>query len=73
MAHFHNNDLEYVVDDPFEDDPFADDEPQANNDSEYIDSDFEDDLESVCVCLLSLFTNWFLSLFFCSFAYVGLE
>lgn len=53
MAHFHNDDLEYVGDDyydvvDFEDNPFLEPEPQREADLDYIDSDFEDDFESVC-------------------------
>ena len=48
MDHFLINDLEYVVNDPFEDDFFSEDEPQRNDDSDDVmDSDFEDDFESV--------------------------
>lgn len=48
MDHFHNNDLEYVVNDPFEDDFFSEDEPQRNDDSDdAMNSDFEDDFVSV--------------------------
>ncbi|KAL9394385.1 hypothetical protein Peur_013670 [Populus x canadensis] len=44
MDHFNNNDLEYVVNDPFEDDFFSEDEPQRNDDSDdAMNSDFEDD------------------------------
>ncbi|KAJ6919889.1 hypothetical protein NC651_013739 [Populus alba x Populus x berolinensis] len=47
MDHFHNNDLEYVVNDPFEDDFFSEDEPQRNDDSDdAMNSDFEDDFVS---------------------------
>ncbi|XP_061968947.1 uncharacterized WD repeat-containing protein C2A9.03-like isoform X3 [Populus nigra] len=47
MDHFHNNDLEYVVDDPFGDDLFREDEPQRNDDlDDAVDSEFEDDFES---------------------------
>ncbi|KAG6784259.1 hypothetical protein POTOM_009947 [Populus tomentosa] len=47
MDHFHNNDLEYVVDDPFGDDLFREDEHQRNDDlDDAVDSEFEDDFES---------------------------
>jgi hypothetical protein len=55
MAQFHNDDLEYVVDEfydmsGFEDDDdelFAENEAERNNGSDALDSDFEDDLETV--------------------------
>lgn len=61
MAQFHNGDLEYIVDDLYDmtgfedeyDNPFAQNEPETNNDSDPLDSDFEDDFESVqspCCC-----------------------
>jgi hypothetical protein len=54
MAQFHNDDLEYVVDEfydmsGFEDDDdelFAENEAERNNGSDALDSDFEDDLET---------------------------
>lgn len=54
MAHFLNDDLEYVVDDfydvaDFEEDPFGDyyDPPHKNNATDSLDSDFEDDFDLV--------------------------
>lgn len=52
MAHFLNDDLEYVVDDyydvaEFEEDPFSENHPHKNGDADYFDSDFEDDFDSV--------------------------
>ncbi|CAN0824411.1 Uncharacterized WD repeat-containing protein C2A9.03 [Linum grandiflorum] len=46
MAEFHNNDLEYVVDDYYDDSDFED-EPQVQkcDELESLDSDFEDDFE----------------------------
>ncbi|KAF2291525.1 hypothetical protein P3X46_028682 [Hevea brasiliensis] len=51
MAHFHNDDLEYVGDDyydivDFEDNPLLEPEPRRDADLDSIDSDFEDDPES---------------------------
>jgi hypothetical protein len=58
MDHFHNNDLEYVVDDPFGDDLFREDEPQRNDDlDDAVDSEFEDDFESVRLFLF-LYSFW---------------
>ncbi|KDP20228.1 hypothetical protein JCGZ_09860 [Jatropha curcas] len=50
MAHFHNDDLEYVGDDyydvvDFEDNPFGEPEVQRDADLDSVDSDFEDDFE----------------------------
>lgn len=54
MAQFHlnNDDLQYVVDDYFDDfdfgdDPFAEVEAPRSNTFEFNDSDVEDDFESV--------------------------
>lgn len=52
MEQFHNDDLEYVVDDYFDefyddDNPFSDVESPGSTDVESVDSDFEDDFESV--------------------------
>lgn len=60
MDHFHNYDLEYVVDDPFEDDLFGEDEPQRNDDlDDDVDSELEDDFESVRLFLfLHNFVVW---------------
>ena len=70
MAQFDNGDLEYVVDElydmtGFEDEyynPFTQNEPETNNGSDPLDSDFEDDFESVqslvvvvVACIQSLF------------------
>ena len=69
MAQFDNGDLEYVVDElydmtGFEDEyynPFTQNEPETNNGSDPLDSDFEDDFESVqslvvvVTCIQSLF------------------
>ena len=58
MDHFHNNDLEYVVDDPFEDDLFGEDEPPRNDDlDDAVDSELEDDFESVRLFLF-LYNFW---------------
>ncbi|XP_010060167.2 uncharacterized WD repeat-containing protein C2A9.03 isoform X1 [Eucalyptus grandis] len=51
MEQFHNDDLEYVVDDFYDefyddDNPFSDVESPRNSDTESVDSDFEDDFES---------------------------
>ncbi|KAI6687713.1 hypothetical protein NL676_024541 [Syzygium grande] len=51
MEQFHNDDLEYVVDDYFDefyddDNPFSDVESPGSTDVESVDSDFEDDFES---------------------------
>lgn len=60
MDHFLTNDLEYVVNDPFEDDFFSEDESQRNDDSDdVIDSDFEDDYESVRYERIFLFYFYF--------------
>lgn len=50
MAHFLNDDLEYVVDDyydvdDFEEDPFSENQPHKNGDADHFDSDFEDDFD----------------------------
>ncbi|KAF3445786.1 hypothetical protein FNV43_RR10963 [Rhamnella rubrinervis] len=51
MAHFQNDDLEYIADDYYdvpdfeEDDPFSDDQSVKNDDIDFLDSDFEDDFE----------------------------
>ncbi|KAJ0087095.1 hypothetical protein Patl1_08498 [Pistacia atlantica] len=50
--HFNNDDLDYVVDDYYDaadfdnDDPFSDVESPGNNNSDSLDSDFEDDFET---------------------------
>ncbi|KAK7844096.1 putative wd repeat-containing protein c2a9.03 [Quercus suber] len=54
MAQFQDGDLDYVVDDLYDmtgfedeyDNPFAQNEPETNNGSDPLDSDFEDDFES---------------------------
>ncbi|KAF3943246.1 hypothetical protein CMV_030173 [Castanea mollissima] len=54
MAQFDNDDLEYVVDDLYDmtgfedeyDNPFTQNEPETNNGSDPLDSDFEDEFES---------------------------
>ncbi|XP_050265329.1 uncharacterized WD repeat-containing protein C2A9.03-like isoform X1 [Quercus robur] len=54
MAQFDNGDLEYVVDELYDmtgfedeyDNPFAQNEPETNNGSDPLDSDFEDEFES---------------------------
>lgn len=54
MAQFDNGDLEYVVDELYDmtgfedeyDNPFAQNEPETNNGSDPLDSDFEDEVES---------------------------
>ncbi|XP_030541403.1 uncharacterized WD repeat-containing protein C2A9.03-like isoform X1 [Rhodamnia argentea] len=51
MEQFHNDDLEYVVDDYYDefyddDNPFSDSESPLGTDVEMVDSDFEDDFES---------------------------
>lgn len=55
MAHFQNDDLEYIADDYFdvpdfeEDDSFSDNQSVKNDNIHFLDSDFEDDFEIVRV------------------------
>ncbi|CAL1388914.1 unnamed protein product [Linum trigynum] len=45
MAHLHNNDLEYVVDEYYDSDVEEEPQLQKGDEMESLDSDFEDDLE----------------------------
>ncbi|CAI0446106.1 unnamed protein product [Linum tenue] len=45
MAHLHNNDLEYVVDEDYDSDVEEEPQLQKRDEMESLDSDFEDDLE----------------------------
>lgn len=53
MEHFQNDDLAYIVDDYYEVDDFddgqffSDDEFHTDQNTEHIDSDFEDDIDTV--------------------------
>lgn len=52
MEQFHNDDLEYVVDDYYDefyedDNPFSDAVSPRSTDDQSVDSDFEDEFESV--------------------------
>lgn len=60
MEHFQNDDLEYIVDDYYEVDGFddgrvfSDDEFHTNQNTEHVDSDFEDDIDTVSNCYFSV-------------------
>lgn len=63
MDIFDNSDLEYVVDDfhgvsDFEDDePFGEVDIKSETDTDFMDSDFEDDLELVGIYITLLWSN----------------